>query len=176
VLAQVWTKDDYVMARDDSEPAVSDVMEGAFDWDAAYGDDKAFRPIHARLKTRRRDAPDPVDPEETADCSDPNFYLHPDGSMRFRGSSGERVCLPASMVKETLYVAHDVLGQFGFEKTYDRVASTYYRPGLSSSVKQYIQYCPKCLKNKTSRARKQGELTSIDSPSQVEPAAFRSIN
>jgi hypothetical protein len=39
------------------------------------------------------------------------------------------------MVKDTLYVAHDVLGHFGFEKTYDRVAGTYYRPGLSSSVK-----------------------------------------
>lgn len=27
--------------------------------------------------------------------------------------------------------------------------STYYRPGLSSSVKQYVQFCPKCIKNKT---------------------------
>jgi hypothetical protein len=119
-----------------------------------------FRSIYARLTAKQLDT-DSEDPKD-ADAEDPNFSLLPDGSMRFDGSSGPRVCLPASMVKDTLYVAHDVLEHFGFEKTYDRVASTYYRPGLSSSVKLYIQYCPKCLKNKTSRARKQGELTSID--------------
>jgi hypothetical protein len=174
VLAQVWTREDYVMAADDAEPAITHAMDAEFNWATAYSEDKVFRSIYARLTAKQLDT-DSEDPKD-ADAEDPNFSLHPDGSMRFNGSSGPRVCLPASMVKDTLYVAHDVLGHFGFEKTYDRVAGTYYRPGLSSSVKLYIQYCPKCLKNKTSRARKQGELTSIDPPSQVEPAAFRSIN
>jgi hypothetical protein len=165
VLAQVWTKEDYVMAADDDvEPAVTHAMETAFDWDAAYADDKVFRSVHARLKSPESEAPDP------------NFHLHKDGSIRFRGSFGDRVCLPASSVKDALYVAHDALGHFGFEKTYDRMAATYYRPGLSSLVKQYVQFCPKCLKNKTSRSKKQGELMSIDAPSAVEPSAFRSIN
>jgi hypothetical protein len=43
-------------------------------------------------------------------------------------------------------------------------------------VKQYIQYCPKCIKNKASHAKKQGELIPIDPPSPLEPAAFRAIN
>jgi hypothetical protein len=43
-------------------------------------------------------------------------------------------------------------------------------------VKQYVQFCPKCLKNKTSRSKRQGELIPIDTPSDVEPSAFRSIN
>jgi hypothetical protein len=165
VLAQVWTKEDYETATDDDvETAVTHAMEAAFDWDAAYAGDKAFPSIYARLKSTDSEAPDP------------NFHLHEDGSMRFRGSSGDRVCLLASSVKDALYEAHDVLGHFGFEKTYDRVAATYYRPGLSSLVKQYVQFCPKCLKNKTSRTKKQGELMSIDTPSAVEPSAFRSIN
>jgi hypothetical protein len=62
--------------------------------------------------------------------------------MRFRGSSGDQVCLLASSIKDALCVAHDALGHFGFEKTYDRVAATYYRPGLSSLVKQYVHNYP----------------------------------
>jgi transposase InsO family protein len=164
------------MASDDEvdvEPAVTHAMDAAFDWDAAYADDKAFRSVYARLKAKA-ESPDPTNLSDPA--ADPNFHLHGDGSMRFRGSSGDRVCLPATSVKDALYVAHDALGHFGFEKTYDRVAATYYRPGLSSLVKQYVQFCPKCLKNKTSRSKKQGELMSIDAPSAVEPSAFRSIN
>jgi hypothetical protein len=168
VLAQVWTREDYVLAADDgSESASSHVMEAEFDWNAAYSADKVFRAVYARLRDKPQDASDP---------EDPNFFLHADGLMRFHSSTGDRVCLPASSVKDTLYVAHDALGHFGFEKTYDRVAATYYRPGLSSLVKQYVQFCPQCLKNKTSRSKKQGELMSIDAPSAVEPSAFRSIN
>jgi hypothetical protein len=121
---------------------------------------------YARLKSTDSEAPE-----------DPNFHLHEDGSMRCRGSSGDRVCLPASSVKDALYVAHDALGHFGFKETYDdRVATTYYRPGRSSLVKQYVQFCPKCIKNKTSRTKTQGDLMSIDPPSAVEPFAFRAIN
>jgi hypothetical protein len=163
-------------------------MDAEFDWVAAYSGDKVFRSVYARLK-KRLDALEPDDPKDpttapdsddhekdATDAADPNFYLHTDGSMRFRGSMGDRVCLPASSVKDTLYVAHDALGYFGFEKSYDRVAATYYRPGLSSLVKQYVQFCPQCLKNKTSRTKKQGDLMSIDPPSAVEPSAFKSIN
>jgi hypothetical protein len=120
---------------------------------------------YARLKSTDSEAPE-----------DPNFHLHEDGSMRCRGSSGDRVCLPASSVKDALYVAHDALGHFGFKETYDRVATTYYRPGRSSLVKKYVQFCPKCIKNKTSRTKTQGDLMSIDPPSAVEPSAFRAIN
>jgi hypothetical protein len=71
VLAQVWTKDDYAMAADDAEPAVTHVMDGEFDWDAAYCEDKVFRSIYARLKARRRDTPDPEGPKVATDSSDP---------------------------------------------------------------------------------------------------------
>jgi hypothetical protein len=178
VLAQVWTKDDYAMADDDAKPTTCCVE--AVDWNTAYAEDKTFRAIYARLKAPMvpADQADPVDAPTADEATDPNFFLHGDGSIRFRGSCGDRVCLPASMVKDTLYVAHDALGHFGFEKTYDRVASTYYRPGLSSLIRQYIQFCPKCIKNKTSRSKRQGELMSIDPPSgsAIEASAFRSIN
>jgi hypothetical protein len=97
VLVQTWTKDDY---RLDEEPATTHAAD-AVGWDTAYSDDKSFRSNYAKLKDG---------------AEDPNFRLHSDGSMRFRGSAGERICRPATMVKDIFYVAHGVLGHFGVEK------------------------------------------------------------
>jgi hypothetical protein len=150
VLAQVWTEKDYDFAADDdTELPVACALEG-MNWDAAYLEDKAFQTAYKRLKNSTEE--------------DPNYRLDDDGSLRYRSTTGEKVCLPAGMVKAALQVAHDALGHFGFEKTYERLSSTYYRPGLSTAVKQYIQYCPLCLKNKTSHAKKEGLLQPIDPP------------
>jgi hypothetical protein len=160
VLAQILNREDYSFAENhDVELLVSYALDG-MDWKKAYLEDQAFRSMYGRLS-------------ESNEKEDPNYRLDADGSLIFRSSTGEKVCLPAAMLRSSFEIAHDALGHFGFEKTYDRLNSTYYRPGLSMSVKQYIQYCPLCLKNKTSHARKEGMLQSIDPPSEVEPSAFR---
>jgi hypothetical protein len=162
VLAQVWTEKDYNFADDDVERPTACALEG-MDWKKAYLEDQAFRTAYSPLS-------------ESDEKDDPNYRLDVDGSLRFRSSMGAKVSLPAAMLRSSLEIAYDALGHFGFEKTYDRLNLTYYRPGLSTAVKQYIQYCPLCFKNKTSHAKREGMLQPIDLPSEVEPLAFRSIN
>jgi hypothetical protein len=166
VLAQIWTEKDYEFVRDEDWKLPTTFAMDGMDWSATYMEDKAFQSMFKQLKES---------PAESA-VEDPNYCLDEDGSLRFRSTSGEKVCLPAAMLKTALQVAHDALGHFGFEKTYDRLSSTYYRPGLSTAVKQYVQYGPLCIKNKTSRAKKKGQLLSIDPLLEVEPSAFRLIN
>ena len=67
-------------------------------------------------------------------------------------------------MRDALTLAHDALGHFGHERTYDRLASTYYRPGLAAAVREYVRYCPSCNKNKTSKAKTVGSLEPIDPP------------
>lgn len=64
-----------------------------------------------------------------------DLYTLKDGAMRYSDGKGEtRICLPEGMVREVLELAHDGMWHFGAEKTYDRVARTYYRPGLSTAL------------------------------------------
>jgi hypothetical protein len=128
-----------------------------------YEKDTAFTGVYAKLKERKYE--------------DANYSLKSDGVLHFGGSCGDKSCLPQSMIKTTVELVHDALGHFGHEKTYARLASTFHRPGLAAQVHKYISYCKKCIVNKTSRAKKVGDLMSIDPPREGGPAgAFEAIN
>ena len=112
--------------------------------------DEAWRSTYNRL----------LEDEHGGDFEE-DFYIHRDGSMRYRGRLGERICLPESLLERAIKLAHDHLGHFGYLKTYERITHTYYRPNMSAYVKKYVAGCPQCIVNKTARRLPPGELQPI---------------
>lgn len=174
VLCQLWTWEDYENIESDSESEESSPQSFATlqtdlpSWKEEYLADPTFRKMYTKLTGT------PGNAAET----DEKFSISDDGSMRYQTVRGQRICLPSSPIADILRVSHDVLGHFGIEKTYDRIVSTYYRPGLSEIVTSYIRHCPACIKNKTSRKKTDGSLLPIDIPKENDriPEAFESIN
>jgi hypothetical protein len=192
VLFQAWKREDYETSEEEVEnmtcnlTIISDdenvlakgdrqmsevhvmgdqenVLAAAERWKEGYEKDTAFRGVYAKLKVGKYE--------------DANCYLKSDGVLHFRGSCGDRICLPQSMIKTTLELTHDALGHFGHEKTYTRLAFTFHRPGLAANLHEYMSYCKKCIVNKTSRAKKVGDVMSIDPPGDGGPAGvFDAIN
>ena len=58
-------------------------------------------------------------------------------------------------VRETLFrLAHDALGHFGTEKTYEALAASYYWPRMKLQLeKSYIPGCDACQRNKSSTSK-----------------------
>ena len=55
------------------------------------------------------------------------------------------------MCSSDLFVlAHDVLGHFGFDKTYGSLRNAYYWPNMRRDLEQgYVPSCPDCQRNKS---------------------------
>jgi hypothetical protein len=102
------------------------------------------------------------------------FSLNPDGTLIFHTTHGNRICLPANKLWETLNTAHEVLGHFGHAKTHTRAMDTFYRPGLATAVAEYVRHCPECSVNKLHNTRMVGEFGRIDS--EIIPEAFEAVN
>jgi hypothetical protein len=171
VLTQQWTEEDYEHMDSEMHDSMQNFFSVAMrDWEASYCSDPTFRSVYQRLQGHKAGA------EANPGPSTAGYTLHRDGTLHYRTTYGDRVCLPKDMISECLRTGHDALGHFGIDKTYDRVAATYYRPGLSTTVTEYIKHCSECGKNKTSRRRPFGSLLSIDPPYDRIPKAFESIN
>ena len=91
--------------------------------------------------------------------TDPSLIFHRD---RFTGL--ERLCIPRSLIKEILEIAHGN-GHQGFERTFDTVAKSWYIRNLSKHLHEYIKHCPDCLALQTRRHKPYGYLQPIESPS-----------
>lgn len=78
-----------------------------------------------------------------------------------------RIAVPDhdNLIKEILTTAHDAYGHQGFEKSYDRVRSSWYIRNLTKRLKDYIKHCPTCGTNQTRRHKPFGALQPIMSPS-----------
>jgi hypothetical protein len=173
VLCQHWTQEDYEPAEGKDGPISMQAfaaIETGFSWHDAYLSDPAFRSVYQKLRLQQ------AVPDTLPMASTHNFTIGTDGSMRYRTTHGERICLPKAMLDDCLKLSHDSLGHFGTDKTYDRITESYYRPGLSSIVESYVKHCPQCIVNKTSRTKPFGNLLSIDPPYDRIPKAFESIN
>ncbi len=61
-----------------------------------------------------------------------------------------RLVPPASKIKDILYDNHDNpnAGHLGIKKTYSRIASQYYWPGLYTDVQMYVKSCTSCQTKK----------------------------
>jgi len=184
VLSQIWTADDYQVTRTrtpdtglDKAPGVAfdrtrkpdtgqdmtsftTVAENSDQWMHAYQCDPAFSSIYRSLKA--------------GTSKDIGFSLNMDGLPLFRTTQGDRICLPANKLRETLHTAHDVLGHFGRAKTHARVMDTFYRPGLATAVAEYVRHCPECSVNKLHNNRMVGELRRIDA--ERVPEAYKAVN
>jgi hypothetical protein len=60
------------------------------------------------------------------------YTLQRDGTLHYRTTYGDRVCLPKDMIVDCLRMAHDALGHFGVDKTYcngSRITRTIYKDG-----------------------------------------------
>ena len=73
-----------------------------------------------------------------------------------------------SLVTIILKEHHDnhIAGHFGVDKTYENVARTFYWPKMIRAIKQYIQSCDVCQRNKGSNQTPAGLLQPLDTPAQ----------
>lgn len=74
--------------------------------------------------------------------------------------------LPRSLRLHVLEALHDdpSAGHLGFHKTYNRIRSRFFWPGLSTSVAQYIASCARCQRRKRSTSLPAGLLQPIPCP------------
>ena len=82
---------------------------------------------------------------------------------------GDRLIIPRTgSLRETLFqLAHDVLGHFGFDKTYGSLRSAYYWPNMHHDLeKGYVASCPDCQRNKSSTSKPIGPLHPLPIPDQ----------
>ena len=103
-----------------------------------------------------------------------NLPYHLDGDLLYfrdvNPTSTQKLCVPESLHKEFLEIAHDNNGHPGLERTLEHLHGiTFYR--TRRITKKYIDHCPECLKNSTRRHRPYGSLQPILTP----PIPFHTI-
>ena len=91
--------------------------------------------------------------------TDPSLIFHRD---KYTGL--ERLCIPKSLIKEILEMAHGD-GHPGFDRTFDTVSKSWYIRKLSKHLHSYIKHCPDCLALQTRRHKPYGFMQPIESPS-----------
>ena len=83
------------------------------------------------------------------------YTIRSDGVILFNSYSGySRICLPRSMIPQVLKEIHDNItgtAHAGYEKTYKRIAETYYWPKMSQDIKKFIYSCLVCKQIKHAR-------------------------
>jgi len=82
---------------------------------------------------------------------------------------GDHLIIPhTGNLHETLFaLAHDVLGHFGFGKTYGSLRDTYYWPNMRRDLEQgYVASCPDCQRNKSATTKPYGPLHPLPIPDQ----------
>ena len=87
---------------------------------------------------------------------------------------GSRLVIPRhGNIREELYgLAHDVLGHFGFEKSYGSLKDSYYWPNMRKDLEDaYIPSCEACQQNKSKTHKPTGPLH----PNPVPDGRFESI-
>ena len=82
------------------------------------------------------------------------------------------LCIPESHIPRILRAAHDSAGHWGFEKMWSFVKNRFYRPGLSSDVKEYVRRCPDCQRIKASHLPPLGNM----SPHQMAETSFHTVS
>ena len=94
----------------------------------------------------------------------PEHYSIKEGNIYFKG----RIYVPATkqLRDQILEEYHDspIGGHQGVEKTLERIKRTYFWPGITKSVKEYIATCDSCFRNKAHRHKEYGQLQSLPTP------------
>src|SRR5437016_3598857 len=80
---------------------------------------------------------------------------------------GERLIVPSGCdARENIFrIAHDVLGHFGFDKTYASLRNSYFWPNMRKDLESgYIPACVDCQRNKNSTTKPTGPLHPLPIP------------
>jgi RNase H-like domain found in reverse transcriptase/Reverse transcriptase (RNA-dependent DNA polymerase)/Integrase zinc binding domain len=80
---------------------------------------------------------------------------------------GRRLVIPRDLhVRELLYnLAHDTLGHFGFDKSYESLRGSYYWPNMRRDLENaYIPSCAECQRNKSRTSKPTGPLHPLPVP------------
>jgi hypothetical protein len=68
-------------------------------WSYSYRSDPAFDSLYSAI--------------EAGTPNNMGFNLNPNGMLMFHTRQGNRICLPADKLCETLPMAHNIIGHFG---------------------------------------------------------------
>lgn len=80
---------------------------------------------------------------------------------------GSRLLIPnIPRIRELFYnLAHDTLGHFGFDKSYEALRDSYYWPNMRRDLEQaYIPSCSPCQRNKSRTTKPTGPLHPLPVP------------
>lgn len=90
-----------------------------------------------------------------------NYKLKNGRVYRIIGSDTLRWVVPKSVRWQILQANHDNVGHFGFDKTLDRICSSYWFPKMRRFVKKYVSSCMQCAHHKMPSGAKAGLLHPI---------------
>jgi hypothetical protein len=103
----------------------------------------------------------------------------PDGMMvsdgilyqKYNGQNGEHKVpyIPKSLVPEVLAAAHDhqFSAHFGRDKTFDKLKSRCFWPGMYAAIQTYVKGCQDCARFNIRRHKPPGHLQPIEPPSEI---------
>jgi hypothetical protein len=80
---------------------------------------------------------------------------------------GDRLVIPrVTQLREAIFrLAHDVLGHFGPDKSYEALRHSFYWPNMRRDLQHsYVPACPECQRNKSSTKRPIGPLHPLPVP------------
>lgn len=92
-------------------------------------------------------------PEEAFDRQRNRLVYHID-----KATAVKRLCIPESVVKDILDIAHTAEGYLGFARCYERVATSWYIRGLTRYLRDYLKHCSECLVYQTRRHAPYGTM------------------
>ena len=104
----------------------------------------------------------------TMDSQFSQYTVWEDSIILFNNWSGyTRICLPKSMIPQVLKEMHDEItgtAHAGYERTYKRVAETYYWPRMSTDIRKFVYSCSICQQIKHARHAPYRKLQPIPIP------------
>lgn len=90
-----------------------------------------------------------------------NNYQLKDNRVFKTVNDGVRWVVPRGCRWQVLRMNHDDIGHFGFEKTLNRLKSTFWFPKMRRFTKKYVAACLECAHHKTPGGPKEGTLHPI---------------
>ena len=127
-------------------------------WKEGYAKDPHFSNLLSSLR-------------KEAKWNNPSFPQHhygENGLIYFEDWNGNnKLCVPRDLQTKITSEVHDSISESahaGYYKTYNRIASTYYWPRMSRSIKTFVNTCDVCQKSKPRRHAPVGLLRPIPIP------------
>ncbi len=128
------------------------------EWREAYQEDVHYRSVLDSFKKSTAH----IAPEY------PQYFYSDNGLIYFEDSNGNnRLCVPKSLRVQVMSMIHNTLTESahsGYHKSYNRLATTHYWPGMSRDLQKYVSTCDICQKSKPRRHGPVGLLQPIPIP------------